>query len=194
MSIRQQPVILRDAGSGQLFHQRLGFLQVPGIKPFSEPAIGLCQHLVSFFLFAWLLLQTGQAYGCPELQRLRLLPTSYLDGCLKTRFGLRLRIADYRLATWDLGLGTAASALQQMSFVCPEGLQYGVGGGITNGEKPGPTTEVMVPPLFLHPGFILARVQVVSPLARGSHHLRPLANLSAKTELVDTSFSTIGAA
>ena len=44
-----------------------------------------------------------------------------------------------------------------------EGFQHGVGGGITNGEKPGTTTGVVIPPLFLDPGFVLARVQVVSP-------------------------------
>src|SRR5439155_15006066 len=76
----------------------------------------------------------------------------------------------------------------------PEGLLHSVGRSIAQGEKPGATTQLMIPPLFLHACLVLAHVEVFRPLVRRGRLRRPLVELSAKAELVDTPFSTSGAA
>ena len=63
----------------QFLEQRLGLLQVRRIKPLSEPAIDLRQHLLGFFCLALLLPQPAQAHDGPQLQRFRLLPVGNLD-------------------------------------------------------------------------------------------------------------------
>ena len=71
------------AASGQLFEQRLGLLEVRGIKPFGEPVLDLRQHLLGFFFLALLLPQPAQTHHCPQLPGLGLLPASDLNGLLE---------------------------------------------------------------------------------------------------------------
>ncbi len=79
----------------QFFQQRLGLFEIRRVKPLSEPAVDLRQHLPGFFCLALLLPQPAQTHHRPQLQRLCLLPTSNLDGLLKTLFRFQLRIADF---------------------------------------------------------------------------------------------------
>ncbi len=72
----------------QLFQQRLGLLQVLGVKPRGEPAVDLGQHLASLCLLALLLPQPGEVGHRAQLQRLCLLPASDLNG--RAKISLRL--------------------------------------------------------------------------------------------------------
>jgi hypothetical protein len=76
--------------SAQFLQQRLGLLQVGGVKALGEPAIDRRQQLVGFATFALLLPESGQAHGGAQLQRLRLLATGDIQGSLKPDFRLRL--------------------------------------------------------------------------------------------------------
>jgi hypothetical protein len=51
--------------SGQLFEQRLGLLQVGGVKALGEPAVDWGQQLARLITLALLLPQVAQAYGRP---------------------------------------------------------------------------------------------------------------------------------
>ena len=46
--------------SSQLVQQRLGLLQVFGVKPFGEPIIAICQRLSGFVLLTLLLPKAGK--------------------------------------------------------------------------------------------------------------------------------------
>jgi len=83
---------------GQFVQQRLGLLQILGVKPFGEPVVDFGQQLVSFFFLALLLPQAAQAHHRPQLQRLGALATRNLDGMLKTH----LCFFNFRLVTFDL--------------------------------------------------------------------------------------------
>src|SRR5262249_24165471 len=59
--------------SPQIFQQRLGLLEVSGVKALGEPAVDGCERLVGCGSLALLLPQPTQAHPRPQLQRLRLL-------------------------------------------------------------------------------------------------------------------------
>ena len=87
--------------SRQFFEQRLRLLQIRRVKPFSEPAVDLLQHLPGFFLLALALPQPRQVHHRPQLQRLRTLLAGNFDGLLKIPFSF---FFDF------FGLWTAAQA------------------------------------------------------------------------------------
>src|SRR5712691_1031600 len=62
--------------SFQHFQQRLGLLQVSGVKALGKPAIDLRQQLPGFGALALALPQSRQAHGAPPFQRLGLLAAS----------------------------------------------------------------------------------------------------------------------
>ena len=70
--------------SPELFQQRLGLLEVGGIKALGELAIDRRQQVVGLGLIALLLPQATQACRDPQFQRLRLLVASNLEGLAKT--------------------------------------------------------------------------------------------------------------
>ena len=61
------------AASGQLFEQRLGLLQVGGVKALGEPAVALSEQLAGFLGLALPLPQPSSAHYRPQLSRLRVL-------------------------------------------------------------------------------------------------------------------------
>src|SRR5262245_4838793 len=76
--------------SSECIKQRLGLLQVGGIKAFGEPAIALLQQRAGFDALVLALPQARQAHGGAEFERLRLLPTSHVEGVLKACLGFVL--------------------------------------------------------------------------------------------------------
>src|SRR4029450_6169131 len=76
--------------SSECIKQRLGLLQVGGIKAFGEPVIDWREQRAGFDALIRALPQARQAHGGAEFERLRLLPTSHVEGALKTRLGLVL--------------------------------------------------------------------------------------------------------
>ena len=73
----------------QRLQQRLGLLQVGGVKALREPAIDRRQQRVGLGALALLLPQATQAHGGPELQRLRLLAAGDVQSALQPGFRLR---------------------------------------------------------------------------------------------------------
>ena len=59
--------------SVELFEQGFGIFEIGGVEAFSEPAIGLCQHRVSFFFSALAMPQACKARSRSELKPFRLL-------------------------------------------------------------------------------------------------------------------------
>jgi len=57
----------------QLYKKGLGLLQVRGVEPFREPAVGRREQISSLGSLSLLLPQPRQAHHRPELERLRLL-------------------------------------------------------------------------------------------------------------------------
>src|SRR5262249_30235827 len=95
----------------EFFQQHLRFFEIYSIKPLSEPAVDVGQHLSSFFFLALALPQSAQAHHRPQLQRLRLLPPSNFNSLLKTRFGFGMGIRgqgsgvrNFELSTWNFEL------------------------------------------------------------------------------------------
>src|SRR5881628_4090225 len=114
--------------------------------------------------------------------------------CLPAKENVTVCVPSISCAGWDGSLpvsikstscskSTPCSQLWGIIFRC-EGLMHGVSDGVAYGEKPGATTQPVIPPLFLHPGLILARVHVLRPLARGGGLRRSLEDLSAEAKLV----------
>jgi hypothetical protein len=83
-----QQNVPRADGSCQLIEQRLGLLQIDGVKALGEPAVDLSEQLVGFGTLALLLPQPSQADRRPQLERLRLLTASGAEGLEKTGFRL----------------------------------------------------------------------------------------------------------
>src|SRR5262249_57075983 len=81
------PVVVQ-AFYPQLLQQRLGLLEVGGVKALAEPAVNLCQHLVNFVTLALLLPQTAQPHYSLQFQRLRMLAAGNVDGLTKRGFCL----------------------------------------------------------------------------------------------------------
>src|SRR4029453_12801722 len=74
--------------AGVVLRQRLeqspGLLQIRGVEPFGEPAVDGRQQRPRFGLLALLLPEATEAHGGAQLQRLRLLSTSHVEGLMKT--------------------------------------------------------------------------------------------------------------
>src|SRR5262245_264825 len=70
--------------SRQLLQERLGVLQVSGVKPFGEPAIDRGQQRAGLVPRALLLPQPAQAQRRPQLQRPGVLATGHGEGLTKT--------------------------------------------------------------------------------------------------------------
>src|SRR5215472_9670842 len=77
--------------SPQFVEQRLGFLEVSGVKALGEPAVDGCQQRTRLGLLALLLPQACQAYGGPQLPGL---------GLLLAGNGPRLLETGFRLLPW----------------------------------------------------------------------------------------------
>src|SRR5262245_8023546 len=76
--------------SSQRPQQRLGVLEVGGIKALSEPAVDGFQQRVGFGTLALALPQAREAYRGTQLPRLRLLAVGYGECLLETGFCLVL--------------------------------------------------------------------------------------------------------
>ena len=74
--------------SPQLLQQRLGLLEVSGVKALGEPAVDRGQQLVGLGALALVLPQAAQTHRRPQLQRFRLLAAGNVEGLLKTGFRL----------------------------------------------------------------------------------------------------------
>ena len=72
----------------QLFEQRLGLLEIGGVKALGKPPVDGCQELVGLNALALLLPQATEAHGGPQLQGLGVLVAGHVEGVLKT--GCRL--------------------------------------------------------------------------------------------------------
>src|SRR6266511_2574260 len=72
----------------QVLQQRLGLLEVGGVKPLGEPTVDRCEQLPRFGTLALLLPQATQAHGSPQLPRLGLLAARYGQGLLEACFRL----------------------------------------------------------------------------------------------------------
>src|SRR5215831_20303646 len=81
----------------QRVQQRLGLLEVGGVKAFGEPAVDLHQELAGLSALAQVLPEPTQAHCRPQFQRLRLLVMSDIEGLMKTGFRLRVRGAESRV-------------------------------------------------------------------------------------------------
>src|SRR5262245_12107864 len=76
--------------------QRLGLLEVSGIKAFSEPAIDRREQRASLGARALALPQARQAQGGPEFEGFCLLLPGYVEGMLKTHLGVMLILTALR--------------------------------------------------------------------------------------------------
>src|SRR5215831_9552475 len=85
----------------QRVQQRLGLLQVSGVKALGEPAVNRCQQRAGFGLLALLLPQATEAHGSAELPGFSLLAAGHVQGLIETAFRLseQRRIA-LRYACW----------------------------------------------------------------------------------------------
>jgi hypothetical protein len=72
----------------QFRQQRLGLLQVSGVKALGEPAIDRCQEFISLDALALLLPQATQARSGAQLPGFGLLAPGYGEGLLEAGFGL----------------------------------------------------------------------------------------------------------
>ena len=75
----------------QFLQQRLGLLQVGGVKALGEPAVDWASSARASALLALLLPEATEAHGGPQLQRFRLLAVGDVQGPLQPGFCLRLR-------------------------------------------------------------------------------------------------------
>src|SRR5215813_14707708 len=71
----------------ELIKQRLGFLEISGVKALGEPTVDWCKEVMGFLAFALLLPQASQAGRGAEFPRFGLLALGDADGVLKTGFG-----------------------------------------------------------------------------------------------------------
>src|SRR5262245_9970516 len=81
----------------QLCQQRLGLLEVRGVKALGEPAVDRREQRTGFGLLALLLPEAAEAHRRPQLQRFRLLLAGHGYGLLEARCRLsRMRVAGWR--------------------------------------------------------------------------------------------------
>jgi hypothetical protein len=66
----------------QFLQQRLGLLEVGGVKAFGEPTVDWRQQCMRFGALALLLPEAAEAHGRPQLQRFRLLAAGDVQGAL----------------------------------------------------------------------------------------------------------------
>src|SRR5262249_35623770 len=74
----------------QRVQQRLGLLEISGVKAFGEPPVDWGQEVMGFLTFALLLPQARQTHGGTQLPGLGLLLTGNSKGLLETCFRLLL--------------------------------------------------------------------------------------------------------
>ena len=70
--------------SPQLLQERLGFLQISGVKALREPAVDRRQQRSRFVPLALLLPQAAQAQRGAQLQCLGLLAAGHVEGLVQT--------------------------------------------------------------------------------------------------------------
>src|SRR5215475_9334688 len=73
--------------SRECIEQRLGLLQVDGVKSLGEPVVHLHQQRVGLSALALELPQATQAHGGAQFEGFCLLVTGHIEGVLKTRLG-----------------------------------------------------------------------------------------------------------
>ena len=78
--------------SPKFLQQRLGLLEVGGIKALGEPAVDRREQGVRCHALALLLPQPPQAHGCPQLPGLGLLAAGNDEGVVETGFGLSVLV------------------------------------------------------------------------------------------------------
>src|SRR5262245_29375296 len=81
-----------SSGSRQLFQQRLGLLEVSGIKALGEPAIDWSQQRVGRSTLALALPQAREAYRGTQFPGLGLLAVGNVEGFTKAGFRLRVML------------------------------------------------------------------------------------------------------
>ncbi len=75
----------------------------------------------------------------------------------------------------------------------PESFLYLVAHCVAQGEEPLTATIAVVPPLSLHAGHVASVVEIADPIVGRAVRLRPGRCFAAEAELVDVSFTAVGA-
>ena len=96
----------------QRLQQRLGLLEISGIKSLGEPVVDWCQKVMGFLAFALLLPQASQAGRRSQLEGLGLLGSGALKGVVEA--ALQLRRYGRKTVAKEFALETA-----QLWFVRP---------------------------------------------------------------------------
>lgn len=73
----------------------------------------------------------------------------------------------------------------------PVRLNHCIRGRIPDRLEPRLAARAMVPPLFLRPGLVLFRVQVLRPFVYWSGHRRSIVHFPAEPELVDAARAAV---
>ena len=74
----------------QRLQQRLGLLEVSGIKALGEPMVDWCQEVMGFLAFALLLPESSETGSGSEFPGFGLLVLGDADGVLEAGFGFSL--------------------------------------------------------------------------------------------------------
>src|SRR5215475_4102376 len=82
--ISPAPPLLRIRSFSQVFQQRLGRLEVDGVKPRGEPAVYRCEQVIGCSALALVLPEAAQARGGAEFPRRGLFPVGHGEGLLET--------------------------------------------------------------------------------------------------------------
>ena len=107
----------RTRTSGELFQQRLGFLQIFRIKPFREPAVNLGQRVTCFVVLALLLPQSRSGSSRPGVPTISPPDCAQPRSLSENRLRLRLvivgwgRVGGWGFSTFDFGPLTLDFAL-----------------------------------------------------------------------------------
>ena len=71
----------------QLLQQRLGILEISGIKPLGKPVVHRCQQIVGVLTLVLALPQAGQAGGSAEFPGFGVLVLGDCEGLVEAGFG-----------------------------------------------------------------------------------------------------------
>src|SRR5215471_20571352 len=82
------PPLLRIRSCSQVFQQRLGLLEVSGVKPLGEPAVDRGEQVIGCYPLALVLPEAAQACGGAEFPRPRLLAAGDGEGLVEAGFRL----------------------------------------------------------------------------------------------------------